>query len=420
KKLSELEKKHDLLLDKLKSIGVHDVSEDADRQKIVQLELNNKKNKFISYRLLTTGQEKKADPIQNKISYSSPLGKVLMNKKIGEVGNFSALESEKTIIILAAGQDYALSGSEEQQLGCSYLKENRDKIQGIIVNNTTFHNTGFLAQICQELGQQIPIYTSVHNKLVLHYLYPQIKNRIVVMMSASPPILIGDFTCSFFPLPSYLLGNCVVAFHHSQYSFYLLEEVLLNNLRILNERFLLLVRQILAKSSLGQVISREGEIILLVVNHNNIETEIDYHLQGFPVEQKSNFHFLLGLPPVIGKEESLAELVDYLHAQSEEVTNLSKKEYFNFRTSFYKNAKFLPYLSGPFLTLPNHHAYQFFDQKITPLKVKKTLTTLEEILIKQRKNLQEGEEKLTFGLNREDSTKVIKETVKRRCNELVK
>jgi mRNA degradation ribonuclease J1/J2 len=139
------------------------------------------------------------------------------------------LESENTIILLAAGQDYAPTDNEEQELGCDYLQENRNKLQAIIINNTTFRNVGLLTKICQELGNQIPLYTSVYSKLILHYLYPQIKNRIIVMTPTSPEVKIGDFTCSFFPLNSYLLGNCAVAFHYSQYSFYLIEDILLNN-----------------------------------------------------------------------------------------------------------------------------------------------------------------------------------------------
>ena len=52
-------------------------------------------------------------------------------------GKFYALESEKAIILLATGQDYSVAASTEQQLGYDYLKENRNKIQGIIINNTT-------------------------------------------------------------------------------------------------------------------------------------------------------------------------------------------------------------------------------------------------------------------------------------------
>jgi GTP-sensing pleiotropic transcriptional regulator CodY len=103
--------------------------------------------------------------------------------------------------------------------------------------------------------------------------------------------------------------------------------------RILNENFLLLTKQILARSLLGRTISHEGEIILLVVDYNNAETKLTDYLNNFPPEQKSNFHFLLGIPPVVGSEERLARIIDYLHMQSPEVTNLSKNENFIFGTS---------------------------------------------------------------------------------------
>jgi len=46
-------------------------------------------------------------------------------------------------------------------------------------------------------------------------------------------------------------------------------------------------------------------------------------------------------------------------------------------------------LPSRILPLNNQHAYHFATEKVFSLQVKKTLTTLEEILIKQRKNLQE-------------------------------
>jgi len=53
-------------------------------------------------------------------------------------GRFCVLETEKSIIILAGGQDYLLSDdSPEQQLGRNYLKENKNKIKAIIVVNTS-------------------------------------------------------------------------------------------------------------------------------------------------------------------------------------------------------------------------------------------------------------------------------------------
>lgn len=176
----------------------------------------------------------------------------------------------------------------------------------------------------------------------------------------------------------------------------------------MDEKFLLLIRQMLAKSNLGRAIGKEGEIILLVVGYTNIETKLNHCLAEFTPEEKANFHFLVAIPPVAGGEERLARIIDYLHIQSEETTNLTKSEYFNFATSLadwklllqllqpqtiillqnsYKNVKYLPRLPSKILRMNNQHFCQFPTEKISRLKIKKTLATLEEILIRQRKNL---------------------------------
>jgi len=94
------------------------------------------------------------------------------------------------------------------------------------------------------------------------------------------------------------------------------------------------MRQILAKSSLGQVISeKESEINLLLVNYADIETKLNYSLKEILPEKKSHFRFVVGIPSVIGGEERLARIIDYLHTQSKEIVNLSRSECFNFRTS---------------------------------------------------------------------------------------
>ena len=132
---------------------------------------------------------------------------------------------------MAVGQDYSLTDltEQQQQLGYDYLKENRSKLQGIIINNTASKNVGLLVEICQTFGKEIPLYASVHSKLILHYLFPEIRNKIEVMTLTSKEVKFGDFTCSFFPLNSYLIGNCAVALHHSDHSFYLIEDLLLSN-----------------------------------------------------------------------------------------------------------------------------------------------------------------------------------------------
>jgi len=103
--------------------------------------------------------------------------------------------------------------------------------------------------------------------------------------------------------------------------------------QIPDQKFLLLIRQILAKSFLGRVIGKEGEITLLVVDYTNIETKLHNYLKETSPEQKSDLRFVIGVSPAIGGEEKLARVVDYLHDQSEKITNLSKNECFKFRTS---------------------------------------------------------------------------------------
>ncbi|CAJ0830302.1 1816_t:CDS:2 [Entrophospora sp. SA101] len=112
----------------------------------------------------------------------------------------------------------------------------------------------------------------------------------------------------------------------------------------------------------------------------------------------------------------LARIIDYLYTQSEQITNLSKKEYLSLGVSFYdfklllqllqplriitlqnsyKNKNFLPHLPGRFLTLNNGYGLEFPTQKISSLKVKKTLISLGEILVEQRNNLGQDETQLT-------------------------
>ena len=131
--------------------------------------------------------------------------------------------------------------------------------------------------------------------------------------------------------------------------------------------------------------------------------------QFFP-EKKATFQFIVGIPPVIGGEMRLARTIDYLYTQSEEVINLSKKEYLSLGVSFYdfklllqllqplriitlqnsyKNKNFLTHLPGKFLTLNNGCEFDFPSQKVLALKVKKTLISLDEILVEQRNNLSQ-------------------------------
>ncbi|CAG8550579.1 21190_t:CDS:2, partial [Racocetra persica] len=89
------------------------------------------------------------------------------------------MQSEKNILLLATGKDYSLIGSQEQQVGRDYLKENRNKIRAIIIANTNWQNIGLLADIGREIGSHIPIYTGHPSKLILSYLFPRLRNKII-------------------------------------------------------------------------------------------------------------------------------------------------------------------------------------------------------------------------------------------------
>ena len=134
-------------------------------------------------------------------------------------GKFCALETKKSIILLAAGQDYSLNDFGQQQIGRDYLKEKRSKVQAIIINNTSFHNISLLASICQDLGPQIPLYTSYYSKLILLTLWPKLKNQIIIA-ETNKEKKIGDFVVNFLPLNSYLLGSVGVVCHYFHFSFY--------------------------------------------------------------------------------------------------------------------------------------------------------------------------------------------------------
>ena len=145
------------------------------------------------------------------------------------------MESEKHILLLATGKDYSLIGSQEQQIGRDYLKENKAKIRAIIVTNTNWQNIGLLADICREIGLPIPIYASYQSKLVFSYLFPPLRNKVIVL-EKNKELKIGDFVLSFVPLNGYLLGNLGLAIHYSQSSFYFLEGFIFSSL--LNNRLL--------------------------------------------------------------------------------------------------------------------------------------------------------------------------------------
>ncbi|MCE8162838.1 MAG: hypothetical protein I3273_01275 [Candidatus Moeniiplasma glomeromycotorum] len=415
-------------------------------------------------------------------------------------GNFYLLETEKDILLLAAGKAFLSTEIQEQQVGQDYLKENKAKVRAIIILNTNWQNVGFLEEVCQNLGNAVPLYTSYLSKLVLNYLFPPLRNPIN-LVEKNQTLKVGDLVFSGLPLNSYLVGNLGLVVHYNQFSFYFLEGVIFNTLltnrllspphfladlskfltshrkypylitnlqglhwkgpnslflatryfptaeetyffifydydwlhilelleiayqrkqkvRILEENFSELVsKKILGRSSLQQVIQTSEEknnpsqtIYLLTGNPENIEINLKRSLEGFSLDQKANFHFVVGIPPVIGGEEKLAQVVDYLHTQSEKITNLSKKEYLSLGIDFaslklllnwlqpagiltyqnsYKNAKFFPHLPGRFSPLQNGCAFDFSTRKSMLMKPKKSLINVEELLIHQREIMGE-------------------------------
>lgn len=160
---------------------------------------------------------------------------LLFRGKWENEGAFSALETSESILIFSVGQDYALKDISAQQIGRDYLKEKKEKIKGIFLTNTSFRNIGLLENVCQDLGENIPIYTSYHSKIILSTSFPKLKNKIIILEQQirENGREIGEFSISCLPINSYLLGNQGIACHYLDYSFYFLEDFcfssLLNN-----------------------------------------------------------------------------------------------------------------------------------------------------------------------------------------------
>ena len=151
-------------------------------------------------------------------------------------GNFYALEDEKTILLLAIGKDQ-LPNVSEQELNYDYLKEKSNKIRAILINNTKLQNVGILVEICQSFGKEVPIFTTVANKLILDYLFPQFKKKINI-----------------------------ITIHHSNYSFYFIENLLLSNCW---ENELLFVPNFLSK--LITFLSKRREKVCLITSFSNFQ-----------------------------------------------------------------------------------------------------------------------------------------------------
>jgi len=122
-KLQKLERDYLSTREKLKMYGAKDCSENSDwlllNEKLIiyqtqidllkdkMVEMNKEDDKIITYCLLETGEEKtvqltngETDPDQGKISRFSPLGKVLNNKKVGEITEVKTSQKKYKIQIL--------------------------------------------------------------------------------------------------------------------------------------------------------------------------------------------------------------------------------------------------------------------------------------------------------------------------------
>lgn len=84
-------------------------------------------------------------------------------------GNFCALETEKSILLLAVGENAPFLNHQET-IDYDYLIKNKTKIKAIFLNNTLPKNCAFLVSFYQELNLQVPIYGSQHTSLILDYL----------------------------------------------------------------------------------------------------------------------------------------------------------------------------------------------------------------------------------------------------------
>jgi len=104
-----------------------------------------------------------------------------------------------------------------------------------VINNTSFQNIGLLEDIYRILGNNVPLYTSFHSKLIISYFIPKLRNKVLTV-EKDREVKIDDFLLNFFPLNSYLIGNLALNVSCFQYSFCFLEAFVFSS--ILNNNFL--------------------------------------------------------------------------------------------------------------------------------------------------------------------------------------
>ncbi|RHZ35204.1 hypothetical protein [endosymbiont GvMRE of Glomus versiforme] len=154
---------------------------------------------------------------------------LLFSGNLVDEGNFYLLETKESIILLASGKGLLPVETKEQKIGRDYLKENINKVKAIIVNNTNWQNISLLKDVCYDLKNSIPIYTSSFSKLILFSIPLNLRNKIIIV-EKNKEIKIGDFFCSFLLLGSHLVGNLALKINYLEYSFFFLESFAFSNL----------------------------------------------------------------------------------------------------------------------------------------------------------------------------------------------
>ncbi|KLL02987.1 MAG: RNA-metabolising metallo-beta-lactamase [Mycoplasmataceae bacterium CE_OT135] len=147
------------------------------------------------------------------------------------------METEHSILLLTAGENAPFLNHQET-IDYDYLTKAKAKIKAIILPNTLPKNCALLPQLYQELNLQCPIYGSQHTFLILDYLWatqPKIKDKFIAI-EPNKSLKVGEFSLRFLPLNSYVLGNLAVMINYQDYTFYCLQDFILNNL--LNNNYL--------------------------------------------------------------------------------------------------------------------------------------------------------------------------------------
>jgi mRNA degradation ribonuclease J1/J2 len=143
-------------------------------------------------------------------------------------------------------------------------------------------------------------------------------------------------------------------------------------------------------------------------NPDNLRQKLTIFLDSNQIVA-ANTNFIVCTPPFIGGESKLANLLDFLYSHSDHVLNLSKKEYLSLGTSFYdlklllqvlnpqkiialqnsyRHSRLISYLPDRVTALENGYALEFPTKQLFRLRTKKTLISLEELLVRQRQSLQ--------------------------------